>query len=200
MYKGERANAITHLVGTVLALLGVVVLVVLAPDAWRALSFGVYGSTLVLAFLASTLYHSFRGRAKPLFRRLDHASIYLLIAGTYTPFALVTLPPEWGWPLLAGVGALGMAGIVLAFLPRRRSRRVLQVVLSLAMGWLVLVAVEPLVQALAPRGLAWLAAGGALYTSGVIPYSLSSLPRNHEIWHVFVLAASACHYTAMFYV
>jgi hemolysin III len=200
VYKGEKFNAITHLLGAALALAGSAVLVWRAADARRSASFAIYGATLVLAYLASTLYHSFRGRPKRLFQRLDHASIYLLIAGTYTPFALVTLPPAWGFPLLGAVIALGATGIGLALLPARRSRRMLQVALTLLMGWLAILALAPLAHALAPRGLLWLAAGGALYTSGVVPYSWRALPRNHELWHLFVLGGSACHYAAMFYV
>jgi hemolysin III len=197
LYKGERTNAITHGIGALLAIAGLITLIALAPDARRLVSFSIYGGTLVLVFVASTLYHSMRGPAKQLFQRVDHASIYLLIAGTYTPFALVTLPPVWGWPLLAGVTGLAATGIALDLGPRRSTRRVVRVGLALAMGWLAILALEPLVRALPPRGLLWLVAGGALYTGGVLPYAWRSLPRNHEIWHVFVLGASGCHYVAI---
>jgi hemolysin III len=197
LYKGEKTNAISHLVGAVLAVAGFVALIALAPDARHAVGFGIYGTTLVLLFVVSTLYHSLRGRAKRVFQRLDHAAIYLLIAGSYAPFALVALPPEWGWPLFACVAGLAIGGILLDLVPRRPSKRVAQVCLYLAMGWLAILAFEPLSASIEPGGLLWLLAGGLLYTSGVVPYAWKSLPGSHEIWHFFVLGGSACHYVAI---
>jgi hemolysin III len=197
LYKGEKTNAITHLIGALLALAGLVVLIASARDALRVWSFAIYGGTLVLTFVASALYHSFRGRAKRVLRRIDHASIYLLIAGTYTPFALVTLPHAWGWPLLAAVLGLAAVGIALDLRPGARPGRRVQVALALGMGWLAILAIAPLASALTPSGFAWLVAGGALYTSGVVPYAWRSLPRHHELWHLFVLGGSACHYLAI---
>lgn len=202
MYKGERTNAITHLAGAVAAVVGSAVLVAWAADGRRLLSFGIYGLTLVLLYLASTLYHSIRPPLKQVFRRFDHAAIYLLIAGSYAPFALVTLPPSWGWPLFAGVVLLAIAGIVFVFLPEHRGpglrwKAAVQMVLYLGMGWLAVVALRPLSASLAPPGLFLLVAGGALYTLGTIPYALKSLRRGHEIWHIFVLGGSTCHYFAI---
>lgn len=202
MYPGERLNSITHLVGTTLALAGLVVLVVVAArqgDPWKIVSFSLYGATLFLLYGASTLYHSLRGRAKMIFRRLDHLAIYLLIAGTYTPFMLVTLRGGWGWSLFGVVWGLALVGMALEFLPRRRAR-VLSVAIYFLMGWLVLVALGPLWRALPFMGLVWLIAGGLFYTVGAVFYGLDEKLRHaHGIWHLFVLAGSASHYFAILY-
>ena len=150
MYPGERFNSISHLVGAVLALAGMVALIVIAArqgDSWKLVSFSVYGACLLSLYTSSTLYHSLRHRAKAVFRRLDHLAIYLLIAGTYTPFALVTLRGGWGWSLFGAVWGLAAAGMAIEFLPRRGAR-ILPVVIYVLMGWLVLIALKPLLQAL----------------------------------------------------
>ena len=202
MYPGERLNSITHLVGTTLALAGLVVLVVVAArqgDPWKIVSFSIYGATLFLLYGASTLYHSLRGRAKTIFRKLDHLAIYLLIAGTYTPFMLVTLRGGWGWSLFGVVWGLALVGMALEFLPRRRAR-VLSMVIYFLMGWLVLIALGPLWRALPFMGLVWLVAGGLFYTVGAVFYGLDEKLRHaHGIWHLFVLAGSASHYFVILY-
>jgi hemolysin III len=202
MYHTERLNSITHLIGAALALAGLVVLVVVAAqqgDPWKIVSFSVYGATLFLLYGASTLYHSLRGRAKAVFRKIDHVAIYLLIAGTYTPFLLVTLRGGWGWSLFGVLWGLAMLGIVLEFLPRRGTR-VLSVSIYFLMGWLVVIALNPLWAALASMGLAWLVAGGLFYTVGAIFYGLDKKLRHaHGIWHLFVMAGSASHYFAILY-
>ncbi len=202
MYHGERFNAITHLVGAALALAGLVVLVVVAArqgDLWKIVSFSLYGATLFMLYGFSTLYHSLRGRAKTIFRRFDHLAIYLLIAGTYTPFMLVTLRGGWGWSLFGVVWGLAIAGMALEYLPRK-GPRILPVVIYLGMGWLALVALRPLWHALPLMGLVWLVAGGLFYTIGVIFYGLDEKLRHaHGIWHLFVLAGSASHYFAILY-
>ena len=202
MYPGERFNAITHLVGAALALAGLVVLVVVAArqgDPWKVVSFSLYGATLLMLYGSSTLYHSLRGRAKTIFRRFDHLTIYLLIAGTYTPFMLVTLRSGWGWSLFGVVWGLAIAGMALEFLPRK-GPRILPVVIYLGMGWLVLLALRPLWQALPLRGFVWLLAGGLFYTVGVIFYGLDEKLRHaHGVWHLFVLAGSISHYVAIFF-
>ena len=202
MYYGERLNSITQLVGAALAFAGVVVLVVVAAqqgDPWKIVSFSVYGATLFLLYAASTLYHSLRGRAKEVFRKLDHLAIYLLIAGTYTPFMLVTLRGRWGWTLFGVIWGLAIVGMVQECLPQRRTR-MLSLVIYFLMGWLVLVALGPLWKALPSMGLAWLVAGGLFYTVGVIFYVLDEKLRHaHGIWHLFVLAGSASHYFAILY-
>lgn len=200
MYYGEKFNALTHLVGAVLALAGAVVLIVLAAldgDPWKVVSVSIYGVTLVLLYIFSTLYHSLRGRAKNVLRELDHQSIYLLIAGSYTPFCLVTLRGHWGWSLLGVVWGLAVLGGLQEFRPRSEAR-ILSVVIYVVMGWVVLVALIPLLEALGPAGLAWLAAGGLFYTVGIAFYAFDTrLTHAHGVWHLFVIAGSATHYVAI---
>jgi hemolysin III len=201
MYPGERFNGISHLMGSVLALAGMVVLIVRAAwlgDPWKIVSFSLYGTSLFLLYTFSTLYHSLRHRAKAVFRKLDHLAIYLLIAGTYTPFALVTLRGGWGWSLFGTIWGLAIAGMLIEFLPRR-GPRILPVVIYLLMGWLALIALKPLLQALPLHGFLWLLAGGLCYTLGIIFYGLDQrLKHAHGIWHLFVLGGSVCHYIAIF--
>ncbi|MET1085276.1 MAG: hemolysin III family protein [Burkholderiales bacterium] len=200
MYHGEKFNAVTHLVGAVLALAGSVVLVVLAAlggDPWKVVSVSIYGLTLVLLYTASALYHSLRGRAKNILRKLDHQSIYLLIAGSYTPFCLVTLRGPWGWSLFGVVWGLAVLGSLQELRPRSEAR-ILSVVIYVVMGWAVLVALVPLLQALGPTGFAWVAAGGLFYTVGIVFYALEKrLTHAHGVWHLFVLAGSVTHYVAI---
>ncbi|MGE5155570.1 MAG: PAQR family membrane homeostasis protein TrhA [Bdellovibrio bacteriovorus] len=201
MYPGERFNSISHLVGAVLALCGGALLVSLAGvyggGATRILSFSAYGLTLFLLYLSSTLYHGLRGRAKRVFRVLDHGAIYLLIAGTYTPFSLVGLGGATGWWLLGAVWGLALLGILIDTL-RGEGGRILSVVIYLIMGWLIVLALDPIIAALPPAGFRLLVAGGLLYTVGVIFYALDSRwPWCHGIWHLFVLAGSASHYFAI---
>lgn len=202
MYKGERFNSVSHLLGALAGLLGLVVLVSAAAqqgDRWKIISFSVYGLSLVFLYAISTLYHSCRGRAKNLFRMLDYHAIYLLIAGTYTPFALVTLRGPWGWSLLTIVWALALIGIVLDS-PPKKGRRILPVVIYLLMGWLILVALVPLLRELGLGGFSWLLAGGICYTVGVVFYALDTRIRHfHGIWHLFVLGGSVTHYIAVFH-
>jgi hemolysin III len=199
VYKGERFNSISHLIGAVAALAGLVIVVVAAArqgDPWKIVSFSVYGATLFFLYTVSTLYHSLRGRAK-----LDHYSIYFLIAGTYTPFALVTLRGGWGWTIFGIIWGLAALGIALEALPQG-GNRVLSVVVYVLMGWLVLVALEPLLEALPMTGFWWLLLGGLFYTGGLVFYFLDEKVRHfHGVWHLFVLAGSVCHYlTILFFV
>ncbi|MDB4410027.1 hemolysin III family protein [Gammaproteobacteria bacterium] len=204
MYYGERFNGVSHLVGAALALAGLVVLVVQASlqgDPWKIVSFTIYGTSLLLLYVLSTLYHSLRGRAKQIFRKLDHVAIYLLIAGTYTPFTLVTLRGSWGWTLFGIIWGLAVAGIIVDSLHKQGSRAI-QIVIYLLMGWLILVAMYPLVRALPTGGLVLLVLGGIFYTSGIVFYGLDERMKHaHGIWHLFVLAGSVSHYLAvLFYV
>ena len=200
MYYGEKFNALTHLVGAVFALAGTVVLIVLAAlggDPWKIVSVSIYGATLILLYSFSTLYHSLRGRAKAILRKLDHNSIYLLIAGSYTPFCLVTLRGPWGWSLFGVVWGLAAFGI-LQELMQRSEARVLSVVIYVVMGWVALAALAQLRHALGPAGFAWLVAGGLFYTVGIVFYVIDRrLTHAHGIWHLFVIAGSACHYVAI---
>ncbi len=200
MYYGEKFNALTHLLGAILALVGTLALIVLAVldgDPWKVTSVSIYGITLVLLYSFSTAYHSVQGRAKNILRKLDHHSIYLLIAGSYTPFCLVTLRGPWGWSLLGLIWALAAFGILQELRPQKSSRT-LSVVIYVVMGWVALGALVPLLQILGPAGFAWVGAGGLFYTVGIIFFVLDKrLPHAHGIWHLFVLAGSACHYIAI---
>ena len=200
MYHGERLNGGTHLMGTLLAATGATVLVIVAArqgDPWKIVSFSIYGTLLFALYTLSTLYHSTRGKAKDVLRKLDHCSIYLLIAGTYTPFTLVTLRGAWGWSLFGVIWGLAALGIVQeAWLGK--GARILSLVIYVLMGWLGVIAVKPLIAALTPAGFAWLAAGGLFYTVGIIFYALDeTLRHGHGIWHLFVLAGSTSHYLAL---
>jgi len=200
MYHGEKFNAWTHLVGAVLACIGAIWLLVLASltgEPLKIVSVAVYGVALVVLYSISTLYHSLRGRAKLIMRKLDHLSIYLLIAGSYTPFCLVTLEGAWGWTLFGIVWTLGIIGMLQEIKPRSEAR-VLSLVIYAVMGWIVLIAIEPLLAALGRAGFTWLAAGGVLYTVGILFFAYDSRFRHwHGIWHLFVMAGSLLHFIAI---
>jgi hemolysin III len=201
MYHGERFNGLTHLAGSALAVAGAVTLVASAAragDPWRIVAVSIFGLMLVLLYAVSTLYHSVRGRAKRVFRKLDHCAIYLLIAGTYTPFALVSLRGAWGWSLFGVVWGLAALGIAQEFMLGKGARPV-SLALYVVMGWLGLVASGPLLGSLGHDGFAWLAAGGLVYTSGVVFYLYDEKWRHaHGIWHLFVLGGSAAHWVTVF--
>lgn len=204
MYHGERFNAWTHLCGALLALSGAIWLVVLAAasgDAWKVFSMSVYGGTLVLLYSISTIYHSVRGRLKRVLRKLDHLSIYLLIAGSYTPFCLISLHGPWGWWLFGIVWSLAAIGMLQEIKPRSEAR-VLSLVIYAVMGWIVLVAIKPLLANLGLPGFLWLAAGGVAYTVGIVFFAFDEKFRHwHGIWHLFVIAGSLAHFIAiLFYV
>lgn len=193
----EKLNTATHLVGAVLAIAGSVVLIVMASlqgDPWKVVSVSIYGATLILLYSFSALYHGLNGRVKDVLRKVDHLSIYLLIAGSYTPFCLVTLRGPWGWSLFGVVWGLALLGILQEFRPVN-GERILSVVIYVLMGWLILVALIPLHHALGTTGFAWLAAGGVFYTAGIVFYALDTrLAHAHGIWHLFVIAGSATQY------
>ncbi|MGB5165842.1 MAG: hemolysin III family protein [Woeseiaceae bacterium] len=200
MYYGEKFNSISHLVGAAFALVGGAVLITLASmegDLAKIVSYTVYSVTLFILYLSSTLYHSFPGRVKKVFRIIDHQAIYLLIAGSYTPIAVVALRTVGGWWLLGGVWALAIFGIVLD-LVRRTGPRIGSVVLYLAMGWFCVLAMDSLVVLLPAASLNWLIIGGLFYTSGIVFFVLDSwYPWCHGVWHLFVLAGSVSHYFAI---
>lgn len=201
MYPGERFNAISHLIGAALAVSGLSILMTLAVQQGsllKGLSFGVYGATLVLLYGFSTLYHAVRTpHVKAVLQKLDHHAIYLLIAGTYTPIALVTLQGTWGWTLFGLIWGLAVAGVLQEHFLGRRTRK-LSLLLYALMGWLVVIAWKPLNQALPAGGMAWLLAGGLAYSAGVYFYVQSHKVRHgHGIWHLFVLAGSLCHFLCM---
>ena len=196
----ELAHSITHGVGLLAAVAGLVVLTVLASatgDPWRITACAIYASTLVLLYAASTLYHSLSAtKARAVLRVLDHSAIFLLIAGTYTPFALVSLRGPWGWTLLAIVWGLAVVGVTAKAVFGARWP-VVSTAIYLAMGWTAVIAVKPIVTHVPPGAIAWLLAGGLAYTGGVVFYAWTRLRYSHAIWHLFVLAGSACHYIAV---
>ena len=204
MYHGERLNTFTHLLGAVIALAGLVVLVVFASlkgDVWRIISFSIYGTSLFLLYLFSTLYHSTKGSLKAVFKKLDHIGIYLLIAGSYTPFVLVSLTGAWGWSLFGVIWGLAVIGILLDCFSSDEPR-IIQVIIYLLMGWIALIAIQPLIESLTMAGFLWLLGGGLFYTVGIVFYILDLKKYHfHGIWHLFVLAGSTTHYfTIMYYV
>ncbi len=201
VYEGERFNSVSHLMGAVAGLVGLVFLIILSVrggDPWKIFSFSVYGTTLFFLYVISTLYHSARGRAKAVLQMLDYHAIYLLIAGTYTPFALVTLRGLLGWSIFAVIWLLAVIGIVIDSPPK--GRRILPLVIYLVMGWLIVFALIPLLRALTPAGVLWLLAGGLFYSIGVIFFVFDEKVRHfHGIWHLFVLAGSVTHYFTVLY-
>lgn len=200
MLDGEKFNTYSHLAGAALALTGLVVLVVhasLSGDPWKIVSASLYGATLVLLYFFSTLYHGMHGRAKQVLQKIDHSAIYLLIAGSYTPFTLVTLRGALGWSIFGVIWGLAVLGIIqdTAF---KVKRRVFSVVLYLVMGWLSLLMIGPLARSLPAAGVALLVAGGLSYTLGVLFYAFDrALRHSHGIFHLFVLTGSVCHYLAI---
>lgn len=200
MYYGERFNSITHAVGAVLAAVGGVSLITIAVrsgDYWKIVSFSIYAVTLFALYLTSALYHSTQGLAKNVLRRLDHCAIFLLIAGTYTPFTLVSLSGTWGWSLFGMVWGLAVAG-VLQELRYAKGARLISLLIYVVMGWVGVIAAKPLINALTMDGFWWLAAGGALYTGGIAFYATDHKWRHgHGVWHLFVLGGSMCHFGAV---
>ncbi|EMY60106.1 PAQR family membrane homeostasis protein TrhA [Leptospira terpstrae] len=202
----EIANAVTHGIGGGLSIAGLSLLLTMAVlygNIWHIVSSAIYGATLILLYLASTLYHGiYHTATKRIFKVIDHASIYLLIAGTYTPFTLVSLREhsEWGWTLFLVVWILAFAGVLLLLLfPGKYSGA--RVVVYILMGWLAIFVVKDIRTAIGVGGISWLVAGGLSYTVGVIFYLWDRLPFNHAIWHLFVLSGSLCHFFAiLFYV
>ncbi|MBK9712279.1 MAG: hemolysin III family protein [Kouleothrix sp.] len=200
----EIANSITHGVGVVLAIAGLAVLTAFASlfgTVWHIVSCSVFGATLILMYTASTVYHSVQHpRIKPVLRVIDHSSIFLLIAGTYTPFTLVNLRGAWGWALFGVIWAIALLGITLQVALLRR-RTIVSVLLYSAMGWAIIVALKPLAGAVAPQGVLLLLLGGLAYTAGIVFYRWHRLPYHHAVWHLFVVAGSTLHFFAvLFYV
>ncbi len=199
--REEIANAVTHGLGLALSVAGLVLMVVRSArhsDAWAVTSSAIFGATLVLLYTTSTLYHSFSGEElKRLLRKFDHAAIFLLIAGTYTPFLLVSLRGPWGWSLFGVVWGLAAVGVALKFWFTGRFR-VLSTLIYIGMGWLVLAAFRPLLAALPRGGLVLLLAGGLCYTGGAAFYLWKRLPYHHAVWHLWVLAGSGCHWASVF--
>lgn len=196
----ELFHSVTHGAGAILAAVGAAYLLHQAAsdgDPWRIASFAIYGATLVLLYAASTFYHGVTTHdLKARLRVLDHSAIYLLIAGTYTPFLLLPLRGVWGWSMFAIIWGLALGGIAykLNFLDRYPR---LSTILYLAMSWVALLGIIPLIERLSPVTLAWLIGGGIVYTSGTLIYHLNRIPYAHTVWHLFVLGGSICHYVAI---
>lgn len=196
----EIANSITHGTGVGLSIAALVILVVFAArqsDVWKIVSFSIYGATMIALYLASTLYHAFpQPRVKAFFRILDHSSIFLLIAGTYTPVTIGELRGPWGWTLFGVIWLLTILGINLKIFAMGKLKA-LSVVIYILMGWMVLLVINPLRQQVPPQMLTWMLAGGLCYTLGVVFYVFKKLPYHHAIWHLFVLGGSICHFFGM---
>ncbi len=196
----ERANILTHALGIVLSLAGLSSLAFLAfrfGDVWHKVSLLIYGTSLVVLYVASVVYHSTKDeKNRQRMRIFDHVSIYLLIAGTYTPFSLVNLRNDWGVPLLVAVWVLAAVGIVLKFF-FINAKKWVSAALYIALGWLVVIAIKPVLNHVPMHGLLWLLSGGVIYTLGVVFYVWKSLPYHHAIWHLFVLGGSVCHFLAV---
>ncbi|RUO76694.1 PAQR family membrane homeostasis protein TrhA [Pseudidiomarina taiwanensis] len=198
----EIAHALTHGIGAVASIVGLVFMLVWAVrygDVWHTVSAAVYGTSLILLYLASTLYHAFPWpKVKGFFQQIDHAAIYLLIAGTYTPFLLVSLRGAWGWSLFGVIWTIAITGVILEVVMKER-KKWLSLTLYLGMGWMALVAIKPMLDQVAGQGLLLLLAGGLAYSFGVIFYTWKGLKYHHAIWHVFVLAGSVLHFFSIFY-
>ena len=199
--REEIAHSITHGIGAFLAIAGLVILIIHAMSfgsTRHILSCSIFGASLILLYTASTLYHGIqRPAVKGVLRIIDHSSIYLLIAGTYTPFTLLNLRGTWGWSLFGVVWGVALLGIILQFTPLRKFKYV-RLVLYIAMGWAAVVAIKPLAASVPLNALMLIVAGGLAYTVGIIFYLWRRLPYHHAIWHLFVLAGSSLHYLAVF--
>ena len=201
----EVANSVTHGVGTALSIAGLVILVTMAArrgDAWHVTSFAIFGSSLVLLYLASTLYHSLpQGASKRLFRVIDHACIYLLIAGTYTPFTLTVLRGPMGWTLFGLVWGLALAGVIFKVFMGHRYR-IFSTIAYVLIGWVAVIAVKQMVEVMPLAGFLWIVAGGLAYTFGVVFYAYDKrVPYFHAAWHLMVMTGSLCHFVAiLFYI
>lgn len=199
-HREEIANAITHGLGVLASIAGGAVLITLAAlsgDVWQVISASVFCASLILLYSASTLYHSVRHEiVRNRLQVFDHCAIFVLIAGTYTPFTLVSLRGSWGWWLFGVVWGLALAGVIFKLFCTGRYRR-LSTLMYISMGWLALVATGPMLRALPLSTIAWLLAGGVIYTAGTFFYHSRRIPYAHTIWHFFVLGGSVCHFIAV---
>ncbi|NMT62139.1 hemolysin III family protein [Marinobacter orientalis] len=198
----EWLNSATHGLGAILSVIGTAVLVIAASqlgDAWKIVSFSIFGASLILLYLTSALYHGIRHpRLRALFKTLDHCAIFLLIAGSYTPFLLVNMRGSTGWTLFVIIWSLAVTGVVLKIIFQNRFR-LARVGIYMAMGWLITFASSDLVASLSETALYLTIAGGVVYTTGVIFYLADRIPYMHAVWHLFVIAGSALHFSAVYY-
>lgn len=200
--REEITNAISHGIGFGLSIAALVVLLIFANmygDIWYITSFAIYGTTLIILYLSSTLYHSFpEGSVKSIFQILDHASIYLLIAGTYTPLTLIPLRGKLGWTIFGVVWGIALVGIIFKIFYVKKFM-ILSTILYIVMGWMIIIAIKPLINTINHTSLAFLVSGGILYTIGTIFYLGRKIKYHHAIWHLFVLAGSICHFFTILY-
>ncbi|CAB0151412.1 hypothetical protein PSI9734_01800 [Pseudidiomarina piscicola] len=198
----EVAHAITHGVGAIASIIGLIAMLLWSfanGDTWHVVSVSVYGASLIMLYTASTLYHAFPWpRVKAFFQHIDHAAIYFLIAGTYTPFALINLRGPWGWSILGVAWGIAVFGVIMELASRER-KKWLSLSLYLGLGWMAIIAIKPMLEHVEIGGLLLLLAGGLAYSLGVIFYVWKSLKYHHAIWHVFVLAGSVLHFFSIFY-
>lgn len=199
-FKEELINSITHGVGALLSIVALVILVAVSSikgDVWRIVSFSIYGGTLFFLYLSSTLYHSvFHEKTKRVFRVFDHVAIYLLIAGSYTPIALVPMRGTWGWIIFGVIWGLAVTGVILKIVGMNKLNKI-SFALYLLMGWMIVIAIKPMLEMVPTGFFPWLIVGGLIYSCGVIFYKCHRIPYNHAIWHLFVLAGSTTHFLGM---
>jgi len=199
----EIVNSITHGIGALLSIVALIILIIVAGqqgDIWHLVSFSIYGSTLVLLYLSSTLYHSFTNpKIKNLFARFDHISIFLLIAGTYTPILLTSLRGVWGWTLFIIIWTMALAGAIIRSIYLHRFRK-LMVAIYLIMGWMAILAAKQIYESMPGISIWFLVLGGLAYSIGVVFYNWRKLPYSHGIWHLFVLAGSILHFFAIYFI
>jgi hemolysin III len=203
VYLDEILNSVTHGFGALLSVAGLILLLVYAgmhdAGAWKFVSFTIFGASLIIMYTASTLFHGVRKKKlKQHLNKFDHASIYILIAGTYTPFTLVTLRGAWGWSIFGVIWGLAIAGVIYKLFFYKDKHRVLSAILYVFMGSIIVVAMDPLVRAIPAGGLYWILAGGVSYITGVYFYIHDNRRFNHLIWHFFVLGGSIAHFFAIF--
>lgn len=199
----EIANSITHGVGAIFGIVALTLLMVFGAfygDAWYIVSFAIYGASLIIMYTMSTLYHAFPSeRVKAVFQILDHSAIYLLIAGTYTPFALVSLRQTSGWWMFGIIWGIAVAGIVVCTIPKTNHNKMISALVYLAMGWMIIFYWNPISAAVTKETLVWLIIGGIFYTFGAVFYICKKMPYSHPIWHLFVILGSIAHFIAIFY-
>jgi len=201
--KEENANVVTHGIGIILSILGLILLVLKAMakgDQWHLISFIIFGISLLLVYISSTLYHSIPGEeTKKNLRKLDHSAIYILIAGTYTPFLLTNLRGKTGWIMFAIIWGFGITGIIIKLATQIKSKWI-SAIIYLVMGWLAVFIAPSMIDNLPVISVAFLAAGGLFYSIGVVFYVWKNLPYHHAIWHLFVLGGSICHYFSIYFI
>lgn len=203
LYLHEIFNSITHGIGVLLSIAALVLLIVFAAinkgDAWQFVSFSIYGASLITLYMASTLYHAIqKKKTKKFFNIFDHASIFILIAGTYTPFCLVPLRGPWGWTLFGIIWGLAIAGVIFKLFFYTDKLRAISAIIYVGMGWIIIIALKPLIQNVPAGSLYWLLAGALSYCVGVLFYLRRQNRFNHVIWHFFVLGGSISHFFAIF--